>query len=104
MADDLTKRAADMLLRGGTLVSEPCPYCRGVRIIKDGDALCTSCGRATEKRDFQSATASARDALEGRLDALSAELATETDHARQREIVKSIDLLAKAIAKLKNAQ
>ena len=30
-----------MLLKGATLLSEPCPYCSGVRVMKDGYALCT---------------------------------------------------------------
>ena len=38
--DDLNKKAVDLLLRGATLVAEPCPYCKGVRIMKDGNALC----------------------------------------------------------------
>ncbi|MGB9124192.1 MAG: Sjogren's syndrome/scleroderma autoantigen 1 family protein, partial [Nitrosotalea sp.] len=29
MSKDLTKRAVELLLRGATLVSEPCPYCKG---------------------------------------------------------------------------
>jgi UPF0148 protein len=45
MSNDLTKRAAEMLLKGATLLAEPCPYCKGVRIMKDGNAFCVSCGR-----------------------------------------------------------
>ena len=40
MAEDLRKKAAEMLLNGATLLSEPCPYCKGVRVMKDGKALC----------------------------------------------------------------
>ena len=42
MSDKLTKKAAEMLLNGATLLSEPCPYCKGVRVMKDGNALCIS--------------------------------------------------------------
>jgi len=107
MADDLTKKAADMLLRGATLVSEPCPYCSGVRVIKDGNALCISCGRTPEEREVGEAAgrpSSALQALERKLEALSRELETETDHGRQQGIIRSIDSLAEAIGKLKNAQ
>lgn len=45
------RRAAEMLLAGATLLGHPCPYCGGVRVIKDGDALCVSCGQEPEKRD-----------------------------------------------------
>ena len=50
MSDDLTKQAVKMLLNGATLLSEPCPYCKGVRVMKDGDALCVNCGK---KPDIQ---------------------------------------------------
>ena len=52
MSKDLTKKAAEMLLKGGTLLSERCPYCKGVRVMKDGHALCISCGREPEKKDI----------------------------------------------------
>ena len=39
-----------MLLNGATLLSEQCPYCAGVRVMKDGHALCISCGREPEKK------------------------------------------------------
>ena len=45
MSKGLTKKAVDMLLAGATLLSEPCPYCKGVRVMKDGNALCINCGR-----------------------------------------------------------
>ena len=50
MSEELRKKAAEMLLNGATLLSEPCPYCKGVRVMKEGQALCTKCGRAPEKR------------------------------------------------------
>ena len=111
MADELAKRAADMLLRGATLVSEPCPYCRGVRVIKDGDALCIDCGRAPEKRAVAEDGAGPRErrgrpaalqTLERKLEALSCELERETDHPKQLEIIRSIDSLAGAISRIKD--
>ena len=39
MTKDLTKKAAEMLLKGATLLSEPCPYCSGVRVMKEGHEL-----------------------------------------------------------------
>ena len=52
MTEDLTKKAAEMLLQGATLLSEPCPYCKGVRVMKDGQALCISCGKQPEKKEI----------------------------------------------------
>jgi len=39
-----------MILNGGTLLSEPCPYCKGVRVMKDGHALCVNCGKEPEQK------------------------------------------------------
>jgi len=47
VTNDHTKKAAEMLLNGATLLSDPCPYCKGVRVMKDGHALCISCGQGT---------------------------------------------------------
>ena len=44
---EFTKKAVEMLLKGATLVSDPCPYCKGVRIMKDGDAFCANCGKGS---------------------------------------------------------
>ena len=49
MSEEIRKRAIEMLLNGATLLSEPCPYCKGVRVMKDGDALCVSCGKSPDK-------------------------------------------------------
>ena len=45
MENELTEKAVKMLLKGGTMVSEPCPYCSGVRIMQDGHAFCVNCGK-----------------------------------------------------------
>lgn len=93
-----------MLLHGATLVSEPCPYCSGVRIIKDGNALCIGCGKEPKEREGNKiAPTSTLQVLEKKLEMLSEELNLEADLCKQQEIIKSIDLLAEAIIKLKNA-
>ena len=53
MVKELTEKAIKMLLDGATLVSEPCPYCKGVRVIKDGFALCVNCGKQPEQKTTQ---------------------------------------------------
>ena len=49
MSEDIRKKAIEMLLNGATLLSEPCPYCKGVRVMKNGNALCISCGKSPDK-------------------------------------------------------
>lgn len=112
MSKDLTKKAVKMLLSGATLLSEPCPYCKGVRVMKDGHALCINCGKEPEikKIETESKTKinsvqqskSTLSILEKKLENLSKELEAEKDHEKQQQILKSINSLVEIIGKIKN--
>ena len=110
MSKDLTKKAAEILLNGGTLLSEHCPYCKGVRVMKDGHALCISCGREPEKKDItnektqQGTNSSLEEILEKKIEHLSKELEQENDHEKQQLILKSINLLLETMEKMKKGQ
>ena len=96
-----------MILSGGTLLSEPCPYCKGVRVMKDGHALCVNCGREPEQKPTKTQTkekkfVSTLKTLEQKLEKLSIQLEKETKPAKQQELIKSIDSLIDIIAKLKS--
>jgi len=115
MSAELTKKAIEMLLKGATLVSEPCPYCKGVRVIKEGHALCVSCGKEPEIKETTMAsktpeyeeiqkTRSTLNVLEQKLENLSKELDKEKDHEKQQQILKSINSLVEIIAKLKKEE
>ncbi len=97
-----------MLLKGATLLSEPCPYCKGVRVIKDGHALCVSCGKEPpqEKAEIsqEPSKSSTVEILENKLKSLSEDLEKEQNPEKQQEILKSINLLIDTIEKLKNKQ
>ncbi|HEX6379515.1 MAG TPA: autoantigen p27 domain-containing protein, partial [Nitrososphaeraceae archaeon] len=41
------KNGADFLLRGGTLLSEPCNKCTGIQIRKNNEIKCIICGNTT---------------------------------------------------------
>lgn len=111
MSKDLTKKAVEMLLKGATLLGDPCPYCKGVRVMKDGHAFCVSCGREPqtipeikdapkaqpEEKEFSTSVS----ILEKKLENLSKELEHEKDYGKQREILKSINSLVEIIEKLK---
>jgi len=106
MSKDLTKKAAEMLLNGATLLSEPCPYCSGVRVIKKGHALCIKCGREPEKKeipvkDDQVTKTELEKTLEKKLSEISKEFEHETDHEKQQEILRSINSIIETIEKLK---
>jgi len=107
VSDKLRKKAAEMLLNGATLLSDPCPYCKGVRVMKDGHALCTSCGRQPEEKKVVEKEASEEtktplaDTLQKKLETLSKELEQETNHEKQQSILKSINLVLEMIDKIK---
>ena len=107
MPNDLTQKAIKMILDGGTLLSEPCPYCKGVRVMKDGYALCVNCGKEPEQKPAKTQTkekksVSTLTTLEQKLEKLSSQLEVENEPAKQQELIKSIDLLIGVIAKLKS--
>ena len=95
------------MLNGGTLLSEPCPYCKGVRVMKDGHALCVNCGKEPEQKPTKTQTKEKKSistlkTLEQKLEKLSTQLEKENKPAKQQELIKSIDLLIDIIAKLKS--
>ena len=109
MSNSLSKKAIDMLLKGATLLAEPCPYCKGVRVMKDGHALCVSCGKEPEKSSRieekkPSPSESTLEILEGKLSALSQDLKEEKDPQKQQLIIQSIKSLIELIEKLKKSQ
>ena len=108
MSNELTKKAAEMLLNGATLLSEPCPYCKGVRVMKDGNALCVNCGKKPkenhEKIESNKETeddSTALMKLERKLEKLTDELSEESNHEKQELILRSINSLVEIIKKLK---
>ena len=107
MPNDLTQKAIKMILSGGTLLSEPCPYCKGVRVMKDGYALCINCGKEPEQKPTKTQTKEKKSistlkTLEQKLEKLSSQLEREDKPAIQQELIKSIDSLIDIIAKLKS--
>ena len=106
VTNDLTKKAVEMLLQGATLLREPCPYCSGVRVMKEGQAFCVSCGREPEKRniikqDNKEQKTNLIETLEKKLEVISKELEQESDHEKQQTILKSINSLIEALDKIK---
>ena len=112
VSKDLTRRAVEMLLKGATLLGEPCPYCKGVRVMKDGYALCVNCGKEPEishtisnnsnnENTVQTKSESTKSILEKKLEKLSHDLEKEKDHEKQQEILKSINSLVEILEKLK---
>ena len=93
-----------MLLNGATLLAEPCPYCKGVRVIKDGNALCIDCGKEpkqeTENSPTKHESTSTLKIMQNKLEKLSKQLEKEEDPTKQQELIKTIDSLISVIDKL----
>ncbi|BDQ31262.1 MAG: hypothetical protein K5798_07430 [Nitrosopumilus sp.] len=109
MPEDLTKKAAEMLLNGATLLGEPCPYCSGVRVMKEGHALCVSCGREPEKKEImteapQHPKSRLEETLEEKIELLSKELEEEKNHDKQQSILKSINSVLETLGKIREKQ
>lgn len=109
MSKELMQRAVKMLLGGATLLGQPCPYCMGVRVIKDGHALCTGCGREPEERDVpdrqdETTPSSLVGIINEKIRILSAELEQTDGHERQQEILKSINMHLDTLKKIAETQ
>jgi UPF0148 protein len=114
MSQELRKKAVEMLLKGATLLAEPCPYCKGVRIMKDGNALCISCGKEPDEQKIvgepqpekkvipDQKTNALVESLNKKLGMLTKELEDEKDHEKQQQILKSINSLIETMRKLQN--
>jgi len=104
MDQEIKKKATEMLLCGATLMAEPCPYCSGVRVIKDGNALCIECGSApgaeNDKKAIQVQSTNRQDVidiLESKILKLAKDLDIEDDLSKQLDILKSIQAVSKTI-------
>jgi uncharacterized Zn finger protein (UPF0148 family) len=51
MNNDILKKGADYLLKGGTLLSEPCQNCNGLLIKFKGNITCLNCQKS-DSNDF----------------------------------------------------
>jgi UPF0148 protein len=104
MSQELRKKAVEMLLKGATLLAEPCPYCKGVRVMNDGNALCVSCGKEPDHKVVESPQPNTSnpilDSMNKKLEELTKELEAEKDHEKQQQILKSINALLETVQKL----
>ena len=48
------KHAAEFLIKGGTLLSEPCKKCNGIQMKKDNEITCIICGNTTTLKEPKS--------------------------------------------------
>ena len=109
MSKELTKKAVEMLLKGATLVGEPCPYCKGVRVMKDGSALCVTCGKEAKDEKVESILSktpqkiesTSIDNLDQKIKNLTEDLQKEKDYEKQKQILNALNEIIAIKEKLK---
>jgi len=101
---DRMKLAADLVSRGATMLSEPCPQCGGIQVRYRGKVYCTnhedlSTVGTPEVLSVEVVVPRMREVLLARLSEAAAALSTEKDVARQDQLVslmaKCFELLQK---------
>jgi uncharacterized Zn finger protein (UPF0148 family) len=110
------KGAASALLKGGTLVSEPCPKCGGVQVRLAGKTSCVNCGSETilnqEEKDKPSSSLKSlattdttlQDSamiVEKKIFELASALRDETDTAIQRQKVELLETYLRILEKMR---
>ena len=86
------KLAADLVSRGATMLSEPCPKCGGIQVKYHGKVYCTSHDDlstvgSSETMSVESVVVRMREVLLARLNEAAASLATEKDMGEQERLV-----------------
>lgn len=97
--------AAEMLRKGGTLLSEPCEVCNGVQVKFEDHIICVNCNRKVEssketKREDQSIP-DLHSAISEKIKELIPILMNEKEITRQLDIAKLINNYLEILAKIK---
>jgi uncharacterized Zn finger protein (UPF0148 family) len=102
------KSAASLLLKGGTLVGEPCLECGGVQVRLGDKTTCIGCGREImllqpeapkqQAPSLQSAAA----IIEEKIAAVASELKEEQDTAAQKDKSELLESYLRILEKLRS--
>jgi UPF0148 protein len=101
---DNMRLAAELVSKGATMLSEPCPRCGGIQVRYHGKVYCTneddlSMASTAEALSLETVAASMREVLLAKLNEAATSLGAETDGAKQDQLVslmaKYFDLLQK---------
>jgi UPF0148 protein len=92
--------ASELLRKGATLLSEPCPSCGGVQLKYKDEIFCIVCGAGKEKATQPAAKPSSlKEVLEAKALEVAYMLRDERSVERQKELLdllsKYVELLAK---------
>lgn len=104
------KDAAEFLLKGGTLLSEPCEKCSGIQVRKNNETKCIICGNKTSTEtqepvkdprspDELHHTDSINVKIGNRLAELIDKLGTDTNLIEEEQRLRVIDYYVKILEK-----
>ncbi|TLY09086.1 MAG: hypothetical protein E6K85_06930 [Thaumarchaeota archaeon] len=109
------RSAASLLVKGGTLTSEPCTICGGVQVRFADKTTCINCGNESEagakqKTESQKAVpaqssanlASAALVIEEKIGLLAAEIKSENDISVQRQKADLLESYLRILEKTKS--
>jgi len=109
------RSAASLLVKGGTLTSEPCTMCGGVQVRFADKTTCINCGNESEagakqKTESQKAVpaqssaslASAALLIEEKIGLLAAEMKSENDISVQRQKADLLESYLRILEKTKS--
>lgn len=99
------KLAADLVSRGATMLSEPCPKCGGIQVKYRGKVYCTSHDDlstvgSSETMSVESVVVRMREVLLARLNEAAASLAIEKDMGEQERLVALMTACFKLLQEL----
>ena len=108
------KQAADFLLKGGTLLSEPCEKCNGIQIKKNNQVTCIICGNTNTLKEPKStedidetvdkrtlADFSIREKIGERLVELLMNIGSDKNLDEEEQRLRVIDIYIKILEKIK---
>lgn len=98
------KSAAAALLKGGTLVSEPCEKCGGVQVRIADKVSCVNCGNEgapAQKETKPSSMGDSVKVLEDKVSTLVQELKDEKDTAVQKQKAELLETYLRILEKMR---
>ncbi|HEY7695832.1 MAG TPA: Sjogren's syndrome/scleroderma autoantigen 1 family protein [Nitrososphaeraceae archaeon] len=105
------KNAAEFLLRGGTLLSEPCNKCNGIQVRKDNEIQCIICGNTTLPEDNTSMEVEnivennnideLREKIRNRLNDLTNSIGSDKNLIEEEQRLRVIDYYLRILEKIK---
>jgi UPF0148 protein len=102
--------AAELLRKGGTLLSEPCEACNGVQVKFEDKIICVNCGKKIEEHEEEDKKDEVKqvsdelnlyDVIIKKINELIPILTNEKEITRQLDIAKLINSYLEILAKIK---